>query len=125
MVRKKDFIAFTLIEVLIAIIILSISLLALYKSNIVTIGSERRAENLEYGVLASDLIMKDAIKGGFPSTGVSEGEFKEGAYKGVKWKRTVESFNLPMLEDLRKITVEVYWGKNNSYRLTTIVSKYR
>ena len=122
---NKNLKAFTLIEVLITIIILSISLLALYKLNIISLGSEKKVENLEYGMFAADLIMKDTLKDGFPSTGIKDGEFKKGAYAGLKWKRTVEAFNLPMLEDLRKVTVEVYWGKNNSYKLTTVVSKYR
>ena len=122
---KERLCAFTLIEVLITIVILSIALVALYKSNIISLGSEKRAENLEYGMLAADLIMKDTLKDGFPSTGVKEGKFKKGAYVGIKWKRTVESFNLPMLEDLRKINVKVFWGKNESYQLTTVVSNYR
>jgi len=117
--------AFTLIEVLITMIILSISVIALYKSNIISLRSQRRSENLEYGMLAADFIMKDVLRDGFPSTGIVDGEFKEGAYRGIKWKRTVESFNLPMLEDLRKVTVEVYWGKNESYKLITVVSRYR
>ena len=123
--KPFKFKAFTLVEVLIAIVIISIALVALYRSNISSFRYEKRASDLTYGVMAADYLMKKTLMDRFPAAKIDEGIFKEGPYSGLKWKLKVESFDLPMLKDMRKITIDVYWGKNDHYRLSTVVSRYR
>ncbi len=123
--QVKRLSAFTLIEVLIAILIISIAIVALFKSNIVSLGSVKKAGDLSYGVLAADYLLRETIKDNFPDTTIDKGVFKDGPYKGLRWEKRVEEFNLPMLEDMRKIVVRVYWDKKNYYEISTVVSRYR
>ena len=116
---------FTLIEVLIALVILSISLISLYKLNGVSISSERKASELGYYMQAAKYLMNRILSEGYPATGKTEGKFEEGAFNGIIWKKNVESFNLPMLEDIRKVTIEIYYKGKLKYSLSTLVSKYR
>lgn len=116
--------AFTLVEVLIALTILTIALLAIFKGNLLNLRSSREASDLTTAVLAAESLLKEVVNKGYPASGTLEGAFEEDYYEGLKWKRTVETLEIPFVVDLKVVTVEVYWGKNKSYSLQTILSRY-
>jgi prepilin-type N-terminal cleavage/methylation domain-containing protein len=115
--------AFTLIEVLITLAILSISLLAIFKGNIFNLKSSKVASDLTTAVIAAEMLMKEAIGAGYPESGVVNGEFEDGLFEGLKWTKSVETMELPMAVDLKVVTIEVRWGKDRSYQLKTIISR--
>ena len=116
--------AFTLVEVLIAITILTIAMLAIYRGNVFNLRASKESSDLTGAVLAADSLMKEAIGKGYPESGILEGAFEEGYYRGYTWKRTIETMEIPFVEDVKLVTIEVSWGKNHSYTLETILSRY-
>ena len=54
----------------------------------------------------------------------TQGTFEEDYFSGLKWKKQVETVSLPFIQDLKVVYVEVEWGRNKSYSLQTIISKY-
>ena len=116
--------AFTLVEVLIALTILTFALLAIFRGNVFNLRSSKQASDLSIAVFAAESLMKELIGKGYPESGMLEGSFEENYFEGFKWKRTVESLDIPFVEDLKRVTVEVSWEKGESYTLETIVSRY-
>ena len=116
--------AFTLVEVLIALTILSIALLAIFKGNFFNLRSAKESTDLTTAVIAAESIIKDTISKGYPESGITEGTFEEEYFKGLKWKKEVGTLELPFIVDLKLVTVEVQWGKNRNYTLQTILSRY-
>ncbi len=115
---------FTLIEVLIALTILSIALLAIFRGNLFNLRSAKEASDLTTAVIAAESILKEQIGKGYPASGFTEGTFEEDYFSGLKWKKQVETLSLPFIQDLKVVYVEVEWGRNKSYSLQTIISKY-
>ena len=120
----KKFRAFTLVEVLIALTILSVALLAIFRGNLFNLRSIKEASDLTTAVMAAESLIKEAISKGYPESGTLEGTFEDDAFQGLKWSRTVETLDIPFVVDLKLVTVEVRWGKNKSYTLETILSRY-
>jgi len=120
--RKLE--GFTLIEVIIALTILSIAMMALLKGNIFNLRSSKEASDLTIAVIAADSIIKDEIGKKGLKSGVYNGAFEDEIFKGLKWEKRIETLNLPLTKELKLITVEVKWKKNKSYKLQTILSEY-
>ncbi len=116
--------AFTLIEVLITLTILTIALLSIFKGNFFSLRSSKESVDVTVAVIAAESIIKEAISKGYPESGISEGVFEEEYFKGLKWKKSVETLELPFIVDLKLVTVEVEWGKGENYTLETILSRY-
>jgi len=115
---------FTLVEVLIALTILSIGFLAIMRSNVFNIRSSREASDLTLAVFAAEMMMKEEIAKGYPQSAIEEGEFEEGPYAGYRWKRTVEVVEFPFIEELKLVTVEIGWREEKHYTLRTVLSRY-
>jgi len=120
----RKFKAFTLIEVLIALTILSVALLAIFRGNLFNLRSIKEASELNTAVMAAESLIKELIGRGYPESGTLEGTFEDEAFAGLKWSRTVETLDIPFVEDLKLVTVEVRWGKDKRYILETILSRY-
>jgi type II secretion system protein I len=120
-VRVKGF---TLLEVLIALVILSTAFLALLKGNVFNLRSQREAENLTVAVIAAESLMKEIISEGYPESVIEEGEFEEDAFSGFRWKKSIESVEFPYIEELKLVTGEVLWGERGSYELRTVLSNH-
>jgi type II secretion system protein I len=116
--------AFTLIEVLITLTILTIALLAIFKGNFLSLRASKESADVTVAVIAAESMIKEAISKGYPESGISEGTFEEEYFKGLKWKKTVETLELPFIVDLKVVTVDVEWGKGKNYTLQTILSRY-
>ena len=115
--------AFTLIEVLITLAILSIALLAVFRGNIFNLRSAKVTGDLTTAVIAAESLLKDEIRKGFPETGTVEGEFEDGLFGGLGYQKRVESLEIPFAADLRLVTVEVVYGRNRSYSLQTVITR--
>lgn len=115
--------SFTLIEVLITLVILSISLLAIFRGNIFNLRSAKVSGDLTTAVIAAESILKEEIGRGYPESGTVEGEFEDGIFEGLRWEKSVESMELPFVVDLKLVTVEIKWGRDRSYRLQTVISR--
>jgi len=116
--------AFTLIEVLIALFILSVALLAILRGNVFNLRSTSESSNLTTAVIAAESIMKEEIAKGYPPSGKDEGFFEDEPFKGYRWEKSVEVMELPFVEELKLVTVTIRWGKNGSYTLQTVLSRY-
>jgi len=101
--------AFTLIEVMIALVIISLALVALSTSQGVALTSARKGRFVTMAVLAAKNKMADIdvtatlkgfeyVKGLGEST---EGDFEDEQYKGWKWKREVKEVNFPIAEIMK------------------------
>jgi type II secretion system protein I len=121
---RKQGKAFTLVEVLITLTILTVALLAIFRGNVVNLRSAKQVSDMSVAVMAAESLMKDTLKEGFPQSGTTEGTFEGEYFPGIKWKKVVESLELPFVTDLKVVTVEVGWGNGETYTLETVVSRY-
>jgi len=115
---------FTLVEVLIALAILSITMVAMFRGSTTSLHSAREASELTTAVIAAESLIKEEIAKGYPESGSVEGTFDENFYPGMKWKKNVESLDVPFISGLKMVSVEVEWGKGKKYSLKTIISRY-
>jgi general secretion pathway protein I len=115
---------FTLLEVLIALVILSTAFLALLRGNVFNLRSQREAENLTVAVIAAETLMKEIISEGYPESVIEEGEFEDEYFAGLRWKKSVEVVEFPYIEELKLVTVEILWGERGSYALRTVLSRH-
>jgi prepilin-type N-terminal cleavage/methylation domain-containing protein len=116
--------AFTLVEVLISVLILSIALLAIFRGNVVNLRSAKEARELLTATMAADSILKETFKRGYPESGVFEGVFEEEYFKGIKWVKKIEPLEIPGVTDLKKVSVTVEYGRGRLYTLETVLSRY-
>lgn len=126
--RKKNRVwitlkGFTLIEVLIALVVLSVAFLAMLRGSSSNLRSIRTASELTTATMAADSLMKQIIAEGYPESGTEEGVFEEGPYQGLGWIRQVEVVELPYIEELKLVTVEIRWGEDDRYHLQTILTR--
>jgi prepilin-type N-terminal cleavage/methylation domain-containing protein len=125
--RKTGFVkhgAFTLVEVLITLTILSIATLAIFRGNVFNLRTAKEAAELTTAVIAADTIMKETIGRGFPESGIFEGTFEGDYFHGLKWKKEVAPFDLPFITDLKLLTVQIEYGDGRIYTLETAISRY-
>jgi type II secretion system protein I len=116
--------AFTLIEVLIALAILSIGFLAILQGSTFNLRSTREAANLTTAVIAAESLLKEEIAKVFPTSGTDDGTFEDGLFEGFGWSKQVEVLELPFIEELKIVSVTISWGEGRSYTLRTVLSRY-
>jgi len=116
--------AFTLVEVLISLLILSIALLAIFRGNVFNLRSAREARELLTATMAAESILKEMFKRGYPESGVFEGVFEDEYYKGIKWVKKIEPLDIPGVTDLKTVSVTVEYGNGKLYTLETVLSRY-
>jgi general secretion pathway protein I len=114
---------FTLIEALIALAVISVAFLAVLHGSASNLRAQRRASELTTAGLAAEYLMKQVIAEGYPPSGEEEGTFEEGPYRGLEWTRSVQAVEIPHIEELKLVTVEVQWSGRESYRLQTVLTR--
>lgn len=106
---------FTLIEVLIAIGVLGIALMALLSLHHEDLQSVIRAQEISRATMLAQTLMTQAELQRFPPLGTTKGDFSEiypNQYPHYRWERTVtKSATFP---DLRKVEVQIYYGPDFS-----------
>ncbi|MFW6139078.1 MAG: type IV pilus modification PilV family protein [Spirochaetota bacterium] len=116
--------AFTMVEVLITLAVLSVAMVAILKSNVVNLRSGKKASELNRAVVAAEYLIKQEINKGYPTSGIFQGSFKEGEFGGLSWYKKIEPVRVPLLEELKLVTVSIKYGEGKKYTLQTVLSKY-
>jgi len=102
---------FTLLEVLIAIAVLGIALLALLSLEHQDLQSVVRGQEISRAAMLAQAMMTQAELERFPPLGTSSGNFDQmysGQYPNFRWTRLVEPS--PTFPDLRKVEIQVLYG---------------
>jgi type II secretion system protein I len=105
--------AFTFVEVIIALTIVSISLLALIRLHIISISMAEKAEIMSQAVFLADEKIAETLASGYPKEGVNSGTVEKNDLT-LNWQTEVTDLQLPRLEEadiagLRKVSVNVCW----------------
>jgi general secretion pathway protein I len=102
---------FTLLEVMVAIAILGISLLALLGLHHSSLQSVIRSQDTTQAVMLAQALMTEAELERFPPVGNSSGNFDNmfpGLYRNFQWQRQV--MQAPTFPDVRIVKVLVLYG---------------
>lgn len=114
--------AFTLVEVIIALAIASISLLTLLKLHLLSIRLLDRAQITTQAVLLANEKIAETLATGYPDQGRKAGTVEKNGLT-LNWRTEVADLQLPQMEasragGLRRIVVNVDWKRGaNSRRL--------
>lgn len=105
--------AFTFVEVIVALAIVSISLPALLRLHIISIGMADAAEITSQAVFLANEKIAETLAAGYPKEGTNSGTVEKNALC-LDWKTEVTDLRLPQLDKagiagLRKISVVVNW----------------
>ena len=104
---------FTLLEVLIAVAIVAIALVAFMGLHLRSLDATIRAQDLTTGVLLAQA--KIATMGEFPETGEEQGKFEGPELERFQWATAVTEHTLDALEGgqtvtVRRLEVTVSWA---------------
>jgi prepilin-type N-terminal cleavage/methylation domain-containing protein len=105
--------AFTFIEVLVALVIVSISLLVLIRLHLISIRMTEAAEITSQAVLLANEKISETLAAGFPEEGTNTGSVENNALC-LNWRTEVtniEPYHLGELDvvGLRRILVDISW----------------
>lgn len=104
---------FTLIEVMVALAVVAIALVALLGLQHQTLQSVVRAQQMTTAALLAQQLMTKAELQVFPPLGNSQGDFQDsyrGRYRNFRWRRDVT--RSAVFPDVRKVHVRVLYGPN-------------
>jgi prepilin-type N-terminal cleavage/methylation domain-containing protein len=122
--------AFTFVEVIVALAIVSISLLALLRLHIISIGMADTAEITSQAVFLANEKIEETLSTGYPKEGTDSGTVEKNALC-FDWKTEVTDLRLsqldkaPRIAGLRKISVVVNWKQglgNKHLQMSTYVA---
>jgi type II secretion system protein I len=99
---------FTLLEVLVAVAILSTTLLLAYRVMSEAISAEQRSERWTAAAYLGEALLREATSS-FPEIGESEGTFP-GLDNAYAWKRAVKA---AAHSDAREVDVTVTWSEGD------------
>jgi prepilin-type N-terminal cleavage/methylation domain-containing protein len=107
--------AFTFVEVIIALAIVSISMLALLKLHLISIGMTEAAEITSQAVFLANGKIEETLALGYPEVGTDTGTIEKNGLS-LNWQTEVTDLQLPRLQGadiagLRKVLVDVNWKK--------------
>ena len=103
--------AFTLLEVMIAVGVLGIAMLALLSLHHSNLESVVRGQQLSESAMLAQGLMTDAELERFPLPGRTHGNFERmfpGVYLNYRWEREVSASE--MFRDIRKVEITVFYG---------------
>jgi len=103
---------FTLIEVMVALGIIGIAMVALLALHHQNMQSVIAAQDLNRAAMLAQTLMTDAEMQRFPDLGTTRGDFERyfpGLYSNFRWQRVVEES--AMFTDVRKVIVTVFYGR--------------
>ncbi len=110
---------FTLLEVMIALGILAIAMLALLSLHHQDLRSVIRAQELTQATMLAQALMTKAELEGFPNPGKTSGNFQAiypGRYPNFRWQQVVEQS--AMFPDVRKVEVTIFYGAGFRHTFT-------
>ena len=121
--------AFTFIEVLVALAVVSISLLPLLRLNIISINMFYKAQIRSQAVFLANAKIAESLVNGYPRQGTKSGTVENNGLK-FTWQTEVKPTRLDLSEEktvsgLREIAVDINWKqgiKHNHLRMSTCVA---
>lgn len=117
--------AFTLLEVMIAVGVLGIALLALLSLHNQDMRSVIRARELSEAAMLAQGLMTEAELQGFPPLGKTSGNFWKihpGQYLSFRWQRMVEES--PIAPNVRQVEVTIQYGAGFRNNFTVVEFVY-
>ena len=125
--RRRLLTAFTFVEVIIALAIVSISLLALLRLHMISIGMADTAETTSQATLLADEKIAEKLAVGCPDVGTDSGDVQRNTLR-LHWLTEVTDVQPTQLDEanitkLRKISVDVSW-KQGAHRKHLQISTY-
>jgi len=110
--------AFTFVEVVVALAIVSISLLTLLRLHIISISMVDKAQITTQAVLLANEKIAETVAAGYPETGTNSGSMEKNGLT-LNWQTEVTDLRLPQLDKvnidgLRKILVDITWKQGLS-----------
>lgn len=133
-INKRQFYkkGFTLIEVIIALVVASISLLGLIRLHLISISMAEAAEEISQAVLLAEEKIAETLASGYPEEGITSGELEKNA-QVLYWRTEVADLQSSELTEaeitgLRSVCVEVGWkdgGSSKSLQMSTYVADRR
>ena len=123
---------FTLVEVIIALIVVSISLLGLIRLHLISINMAGVAEVTSQAVLLAEEKIAETLALGYPEEGIKSGQVEKNS-QILHWRTEVADLQSSKLKEaeiagLRKIYVEVGFKRgtgSKSLRISTYVADRR
>ena len=123
---------FTFIEVIVALAVVSISLLGLIRLHLISIRMADAAEITSQGVLLAEEKIAETLALGYPDKGTKSGTVKKNALC-LHWRTEVTELQSPRLAEaditgLRRVCVDVGWEQGGGYKnlqLSTYVADRR
>jgi general secretion pathway protein I len=103
---------FTLLEVLVALAILSIALVVLFSQQATSLSRGNEARIITKATLLAQEQMAGLLAEGRRRTGIEEGEVKE-SVPPFKWRQQVEEADI---EGMKRLTVVVLWKEGEKER---------
>lgn len=105
--------AFTFVEVLIALFVVAIALLALLKLHLVSLDIADRAQIMSQAVFLAEQKIAETLTDGYPQPGTDSGTVQDSGVP-LDWQVEVTDLRVPELRvaadnGLRKILVDVSW----------------
>jgi len=128
--KKKAVTAFTFVEVMLALAVISISLLSLLKLHLTAANIARRAEMTAQAVLLAQEKMAETLAVAYPKIGQGSGTVERNSME-LTWRTEVANLQSAPLENvetegLRQVSVEVTWqqaGGLKRLRMSTYVAR--
>jgi general secretion pathway protein I len=112
---------FTLLEVMIAVGVLGIAMLALLSLHDSNLQSVIRGQELSSASILAQGLMSNAEIERVPMLGRTAGDFQRlfpGVYQNFRWERIVEPSG--MFPDIRKVQVTIFYGPRFSHSLSLV-----
>ena len=123
--NENRYSGFTLLEVLIAVVILGSSLAVLLSSVNRNLIQASDSKNLSIARMLGQNMMSEIELGGYPELTEEEGEFE--GYPGFKWYLSVTPLKISALEtDIRVVRLLVTWdNESKNFEITLAMSDYQ
>lgn len=130
--KTRKWKAFTLVEVIVALVIVSISLLGLIRLHLISIRMADAAEITSQAVLLAEEKIAETLALGYPKEGTKSGIVEKNTHS-LHWQTEVAGLQSSQLTEaditgLRKICVEVGWKQGSgskSLQMSTYVADRR
>ncbi|HEY8370356.1 MAG TPA: type II secretion system minor pseudopilin GspI [Thermodesulfobacteriota bacterium] len=97
---------FTLLEVLVALVILGVALVGLLSAQSAAVRLRSQAEELTLATFLLETKMTDVQMGDFPEVGTTEGDFGDD-YPGYTWQQVVSD---TPFRGVREVRIAVIWS---------------
>lgn len=120
--NREENSGFTLLEVMVALALIGIALVAILRSLAMSVDVSNESKNISIATLLAKGKMAELESLGFPDVEEASGDFGEES-PGFRWERSVSETGV---EDLRKIVVRIIWqgnGNDKKVELVTLISK--